>query len=60
MSRHGLWASKTKLVEVVLNGDIGVFICSWKNKKDKNRVDINKLKINEISGENLTVVIYGK
>ena len=56
MSRQtGYWASKTKLVEVVLNGEYrGVYLFMEKIKRDKNRVDINKLKINEISGENLT------
>ena len=56
MSRHtGYWAPKTKHVEVMLNGEYqGIYILIEDIKRDKNRIDINKLKKNEISGEDLT------
>jgi len=56
MSRQtGYWASKTKHVEVVLNGEYqGIYLFMEKIKRDKNRVNINKLKIKETSGEDLT------
>ena len=56
MSRQmGRWASRCRLVEVVLNGQYqGIYILMEKIKRDKNRVDINKLKEDEISGDDLT------
>ena len=56
MSRHtGYWAPKTKHVEVMLNGEYqGIYIFIEDIKRDKNRIDINKLKENEILGEDLT------
>jgi hypothetical protein len=56
MSRHtGYWASKTKHVEVILNGEYqGVYLFMEKIKRDKNRVDISKLELTEVSGEDLT------
>ena len=56
MSRQtGYWAPKTKHVEVMLNGEYqGIYIFIEDIKRDKNRIDINKLKENEISGEDLT------
>lgn len=51
----GRWASRCRLVEVVLNGEYqGIYILMEKIKRDKNRVDINKLKEDEISGDDLT------
>jgi len=56
MSRQtGYWAPKTKHVEVILNGEYqGIYILLEDIKRDKNRIDINKLKVTEISGEDLT------
>ncbi len=51
----GHYAPRTKLCEVVLNGDYqGVYVLIEKIKRDKNRVDIAKLKDDEISGDDLT------
>lgn len=49
------YASRTRYCEVVLNGDYkGIYVLMERIKQDKNRVDIEKLDPNEISGENLT------
>lgn len=51
----GRYAPRTKYCEVVLNGTYqGVYILIEKIKRDKNRVDINKLNPDEISGDALT------
>ncbi|MGB3777840.1 MAG: CotH kinase family protein [Tunicatimonas sp.] len=51
----GHYAPRTKLCEVVLNGDYrGVYVLIEKIKRDKNRVDIAKLNDDEISGDDLT------
>lgn len=51
----GRYAPRTKYCEVVLNGQYdGVYVLIEKIKRDKNRVDINKLDPDEISGNNLT------
>jgi len=51
----GSYASRTKIVELNLNGSYhGVYIFMEKLKRDKNRIDINKLKDDENSGEDLT------
>ena len=51
----GRYAPRTKLCEVVLNGDYqGVYVLIEKIKRDKNRVDIAKLKDEDVSGEELT------
>ena len=51
----GHYAPRTKLCEVVLNGDYqGVYVLIEKIKRDKNRVDIAKLRDEEISGDDLT------
>ena len=53
--RMGRYASRTRFVEVVLNGDYqGVYVLMEKIKRDRNRVDINNLKEDEISGDDLT------
>ncbi|WP_340111843.1 CotH kinase family protein [Maribellus mangrovi] len=56
MSRlAGNWSSGTKHVEVVLNGEYqGIYILLEKIKRTKNRLDIAKLKPEDISGEELT------
>ncbi len=51
----GNYAPRTKLCELVLNGEYrGVYVLIEKIKRDKNRVDIAKLKPDEISGDDLT------
>ncbi len=54
-ARTGRYASRTRFVELILNGDYrGVYVLMEKLKRDKNRVDINKLKSDEIDGDDLT------
>jgi hypothetical protein len=51
----GWYAPRTRYCEVVLNGQYqGIYVLIEKIKRDKNRVDINKLNPDEISGDNLT------
>ena len=51
----GHYAPRTKLCEVVLNGEYqGVYVLIEKIKRDKNRVDIAKLKEEDISGDDIT------
>ncbi len=51
----GWYASRTRLCEVIINGDYkGLYVFMEKIKRDKNRVDISKLKSDEISGDDLT------
>ncbi|MBL7873571.1 MAG: CotH kinase family protein [Cyclobacteriaceae bacterium] len=51
----GWYAPRTRFCEVVLNGQYqGIYVLIEKIKRDKNRVDINKLNADEISGDNLT------
>ena len=51
----GRYAPRTKLCEVVLNGEYqGVYVLIEKIKRDKNRVDIAKLNEDETSGDDLT------
>ena len=51
----GLYASRTKYVELYLNGQYeGVYVFMEKIKRDKGRVDIAKLNPEESSGKNLT------
>lgn len=51
----GRYASKSVYCEMVLNGEyMGVFVLLEKIKRDKNRVNIDKLDITENSGDNLT------
>ncbi len=50
-----MYASRTKLVELTINNSIqGVYVFMEKLKRDSNRIDINKLKEDENSGEDLT------
>ncbi len=54
-SELGHYAPRTKLCELILNGEYkGVYVLIEKIKRDKNRVDISKLKSDEISGDDLT------
>lgn len=51
----GRYASRTRLTEVYIN-DVyqGVYVFMEKLKRDDNRIDINKLKDDENTGEDLT------
>lgn len=49
------YASRTQFVEVIINDvEQGVYVFMEKLKRDSNRIDINKLKEDENSGEDLT------
>ncbi|MBK8636635.1 MAG: CotH kinase family protein [Saprospiraceae bacterium] len=51
----GMYASRTRYVEVILNGNYqGVYVFMEKVKRDKGRVDIDKLDDDENSGDDLT------
>lgn len=51
----GWYATRTKYCELVLNGEYhGIYVLMEKIKRDKNRVNIAKLKPDEISGDDLT------
>lgn len=51
----GRWAPRTRFCELVINGDYkGLYVLMEKIKRDKNRVDIAKLKPEDISGDELT------
>jgi len=51
----GTWQPRFKFCEVYLNGSYnGVYMLIEKIKRGTNRVDINKLKPEEISGDNVT------
>jgi len=51
----GWYASRCRFCELVLNDEyMGVYILMEKIKRDKNRVDISKLKPDEVSGDDLT------
>jgi hypothetical protein len=53
--RTGHYAPRTRYVELVLNGNYnGVYVLTEKIKVDNNRVDIAKLKPEDISGTELT------
>lgn len=49
------WASRSRFVELVLNGQYeGVYLVTEKIKRDKDRVDIAKLKADDLAGDSLT------
>ncbi len=51
----GHWASRCRLVELVLNGDYqGIYILMEKIKRDKNRLDIATLNPDEITYPDIT------
>jgi len=51
----GRYAPRTRFCELFLNGDYqGVYCLEEKIKRDKNRVDISKLKETDIDGDSLT------
>lgn len=54
-SKMGTWQPRYSWCEVFLNGSYnGVYMLIEKIKRGSDRVDINKLKPDEISGDNLT------
>lgn len=53
--QSGRYASRTKHVEVIIDGRYeGVYVLQEKVKRDKNRVDIEKILPTDNSGDNLT------
>lgn len=51
----GRYASRTRYVELVLNGEYqGLYVLMEKIKRDKNRVDISNLRAEDIDGDELT------
>jgi len=51
----GRYASRSRYFELVLNGDYrGVYVLLEKVKRDGNRVDIDKLNPDDVSGDDLT------
>lgn len=49
------WAARTRFVELVLNGQYqGIYMVTEKIKRDANRVNIDKLKSNDLGGDTLT------
>lgn len=54
-NRTGQYASRTRYVEVILNGNYhGLFVLCEKIKRGNNRVKINKLKATDVTGINVT------
>ena len=51
----GHYATRTKLIDVVLNGQYqGIYLLCEQIKRDSNRVDISKLKPTDITGVDVT------
>lgn len=49
------WAARSRFVELVLNGEYqGIYLVTEKIKRGKDRVDIAKLKADELAGDSLT------
>ncbi len=54
-SKLGHYAPRSRLVDVIVNNNYqGIYILTEKIKRDKNRINIAKLKEEDISGEELT------
>ena len=54
-NQMGHWGPRTQMCEVVVNGDYrGVYALCESIKRDKNRVDISKLKPEDIEGRDVT------
>jgi hypothetical protein len=54
-NRTGQYASRTRYVEVVLNGNYhGLFVLCEKIKRGSNRVKVSKLKVTDVAGINVT------
>lgn len=53
--KTGRYAPRTEFCEVIMNGEyVGLYNLVEKIKRDKDRIDINKMHTDEISGESLT------
>ena len=53
--KMGQYASRTEYVDLFINGDyLGIYVLMEKIKRDKERVDIAKLKTTDIEGVELT------
>ncbi|CAN5263536.1 CotH kinase family protein [soil metagenome] len=51
----GNYASRTRFCELIINDQYqGIYVMMEKVKRDKNRVALNKLNPDEVSGENVT------
>lgn len=51
----GRWSPRTRFCEMIINDEyVGVFLLAEKIKRDKNRVDIAKLKPEDVEGDQLT------
>lgn len=49
------WASRSRFVELFLNGQYeGIYLVSEKIKREKDRVDIAKLKADDLAGDSIT------
>jgi len=54
-NKQGNYASRTRFVELFINGDYeGLYVMMEKIKRGEDRVDIAKLKPDEISGDDVT------
>jgi hypothetical protein len=54
-NQMGHWGPRTRMCEVVVNGEyMGVYAFCERIKRDKNRVDISKLKPEDVSGRDVT------
>ncbi len=53
--KMGHYATRSRLVDVMINGKYeGIYLFGEKVKRDKNRIDLKKLKPEEISGVDMT------
>lgn len=51
----GRWASNCRYVELILNGEyVGIYVLEEQIRRDKNRVNISKLKTSDTTGDNIT------
>jgi hypothetical protein len=51
----GRYASRARFCELVLNGEyMGVYVLFEKVKRDKNRVNVTKMKTTDVDGDNVT------
>ncbi len=51
----GWYAPRTRYVELMLNGEYqGIYVFTEKIKRDQNRVDIARLRTNDVSGDDVT------
>ncbi len=53
--RTGRWAPRTRYIEIILNGEYrGVYVLTEKLKRDKNRVDIDKLNEKDVTPQEIS------